>query len=90
LSPDPAPTPASEKREKRSNKRKRTHVNDAATGDDDTALKKHKSVLSKFSKSTKIAERLKAREQPADEDGLREQPELHGKSTIRRQGVCRC
>ncbi|KAL1650692.1 ATP-dependent RNA helicase dbp6 [Diplodia intermedia] len=71
--------PAVEKSEKRSNKRKRTAANDAAGDQDDAALKKHRSVLSKFAKSTKIAERLKAREQPDEESELPGEPELHGK-----------
>ncbi|OJD34573.1 atp-dependent rna helicase dbp6 [Diplodia corticola] len=79
-SSDPAPAPAVEKREKRSNKRKRADAPNAAGNPDDAALKKHRSVLSKFAKSTKIAERLKAREQPDEESELPEEPELHGKS----------
>lgn len=80
-SPPPPSSPdlAPEKREKRSNKRKRTDANDAAGNADDAALKKHRSVLSKFAKSTKIAERLKTREQPDEENELDEEPELHGK-----------
>ncbi|KAF9638860.1 hypothetical protein BFW01_g9757 [Lasiodiplodia theobromae] len=58
-SPPPPSSPdlAPEKREKRSNKRKRIDANDAAGDADDAALKKHRSVLSKFANSTKIAER---------------------------------
>ncbi|KAF4301139.1 hypothetical protein GTA08_BOTSDO11502 [Botryosphaeria dothidea] len=81
-SPELAPTPVSEKEEKRTKKRKRTEVQDAAVEEDeDAALKKHKSVLSKFEKSTKIAERLKAREPSAEDEDPREEPELHGKSS---------
>lgn len=81
-SPELAPTPVSEKKEKRTKKRKRTEVQDAAVEEDeDAALKKHKSVLSKFEKSTKIAERLKAREPSAEDEDPREEPELHGKSS---------
>ncbi|GME31643.1 atp-dependent rna helicase dbp6 [Neofusicoccum parvum] len=82
LSPDPAPTPASEQKEKRTKKRKRTDVQNAAGEEDDTTPKKHKSVLSKFEKSTKIAERLKAREQPAEDKDPSEEPELHGKLPV--------
>lgn len=79
-SPDPVPaTPASEKNENRTKKRKRTEAQDGTSTEDVDVPKKHKSVLQKFERSTKVAERLKARAQPAEDNAPSEEPELHGK-----------
>ncbi|KAK8190569.1 P-loop containing nucleoside triphosphate hydrolase protein [Phyllosticta capitalensis] len=75
----PSPETKKEKEPKRAKKRKRVEPQDATT-DDDAKSKKHKSVLSKFEKSTQIASVAAAREKPKEEEPA-DEPELHGKST---------